>query len=220
MNCGWHCRSRPPRRQRTPLRLPTSVMASCAPTDSTRGLRSLLMDCMTQVARTTVFTCVTRDLASRAAGRRWLVPAVLCRRAAATADLGSSRSPASARWAGHEWTVRSIGAEHLSRTCLLRCRDLASPAATPRWRSGWARTSRSWSSDTWRADTRRADTRRAGNGDVKIEVHIDDIRDIDGQPGIDVHDRRWRVFAYNGSEVPVHARRARWRWWLRAADRW
>ena len=88
--------------------------------------------------------------------------------------------------------------------------DLASPTARPwrrpwRGRSGcWSRTPdiRSpWSPDTWRA--------RNWNIDIEVEVGIDDIRDINGQPRIDVHGRRWRVFAYERIEVPVHARRAR-----------
>ena len=68
---------------------------------------------------------------------------------------------------------------------------------------------------------RSPDTRRARNWDIDIEVEvdIDDIRDINRQPRIDVHGRRWRKFAYNRSEVPVHARRARRWWWLSAADR-
>jgi len=102
--------------------------------------------------------------------------------------------------------------------------DLASPTATPTTtptaRSGcWSRTPdiRSpWTPDTWRPDTWGA-----GNWDIDIEVEvdIDDIWDINRQPRIDVHGRRWRKFAYNRSEVPVHARRARRWWWLSAADR-
>ena len=107
--------------------------------------------------------------------------------------------------------------------------DLASPTATPtttptarsgRW--SWTPDIRSpWPDPTWTPWS--PDTRRAGNWDIDIEVEvgIDDIRDPNRQPRIDVHGRRWRKFAYNRSEVPVHARRARWRWWgLGADDRW
>ncbi len=101
-----------------------------------------------------------------------------------------------------------------------RLASTATPTAT---RSGcWARTPdiRSpWRPDTWRPDTWRPDTWRARNWDIDIEVDIDDIRDPDRQPRIDVHGRRWRKFAYDPLEVPVHARRAR-RWWLGAADGW
>src|SRR4051812_1365675 len=89
---------------------------------------------------------------------------------------------------------------------------LASPTATPTtaptarsgcWsrtpdiRSPWPDPTRTpWSPDTW----------RARNWDIDIEVDIDDVRDIDRQPRIDVHSRRWRKFAYNRLKVPVHAR--------------
>ena len=112
------------------------------------------------------------------------------------------------------WVVTQIGPA--------QCCDLASPTATPTAtaRSGcWSRTAdiRSpWTPDTWRPDTWGA---RNWDIDIEVEVDVDDIRDINRQPRIDVHGRRWRKFAYNRSEVPVHARRARRWWWLSAADR-
>ena len=121
-----------------------------------------------------------------------------------------------------------ICVERLDR--LLQCCELASPpTATPygRWAGSWSRTPDIRSTWTpWAPDIRSpwtpwgSDTRRA-NGDIEIEVDvgIDDIRDPNRQPRIDVHGRRWRKFTYIRSEVPEHARRARW-WWLSAADRW
>ncbi len=91
---------------------------------------------------------------------------------------------------------------------LLRCCDLASSSTAAYWGG------RSWS---W---SRTPDIRRARNWDIDVEVDID-IRDPHRQPWIDVHGRRWRIFACNRIEVPVHARRARRRWWwLGLADRW
>jgi hypothetical protein len=83
--------------------------------------------------------------------------------------------------------------------------DIRSPRPDPTWTP--------WSPDTWGADW---------DIDIEVEVGIDNIRDPNRQPRIDVDGRRWRKFAYNRSEVPVHARRARWGWWqwFRAADRW
>lgn len=165
--------------------------------------------------------------------RRWPLPLVICRcgkvRRLSRCDTSESspwrtkdhvfrRSPVSARWPGTYGTVGSIGVRLPSPDRdRFSAVELASPAATPWGRSGWwARTPRSRSSDPWRADTRRS-----GNGDIDVEVDIDDIWYINRQPGIDVHDRRWRIFTYNPIEVPVHARRARRRWWrLGAADRW
>ena len=105
--------------------------------------------------------------------------------------------------------------------------DLASPAASPTttptaWSGCWSgppdirspRPDPTWT--PWGPDTRRADW----DIDIEVEVGIDDIRDPNRQPRVDVHGRRWRKFAYVYTEVPVHARRARWRWWLSAADRW
>src|SRR5262249_48942204 len=97
--------------------------------------------------------------------------------------------------------------------------DLASPTAT----SAAAPTATSYGWPGW-SGPRTPDIRspwRARNWDIDVEVNVDEVRDINRQPRIDVHGRRWRIFASNRSEVPVHARRARWRWWwLGAADRW
>jgi hypothetical protein len=83
-----------------------------------------------------------------------------------------------------------------SQIGLLRCCDLASPTATPTTttpaaRSGcWSRTPdiRSpWPDPAWRPDTGRP---RDWDIDIEVEVGIDDIRDINRQPRIDVHGRR------------------------------
>lgn len=98
--------------------------------------------------------------------------------------------------------------------------ELAPATATPTARSGcWSRTSDIRSPRT--PDIRSAwtaDIRRAGNWDIDIQVYVDDIRDPNRQPRIDVYGRRRRKLAYNRIEVPVHARGARW-WRFSATDR-